>query len=315
MTAVAKVGLIVLDACRNDPFGGRQRCSDGRGAASLRQRLTRRSSRGSAASGGRKTSCSPSPRRPARRPPTAPTGNSPFTAALAKYLSTDGLEIRSVLTLVQQEVYDLSRGKQLPYVESGLPQLFFAATSKEQLPERERLLLAMADVTPDMRVEVERIASDADMPLAPLYGALITADGKAMAPGQRQQKLQEAADAFIKVRAEMRNFASSDPEVTELRQEAEAQLSLGAFDEARALLAKAADIDGKSREDLKSRFIERTLFGSNDALSRRRRLAARNLRYELAIRRLPEGRSTLRRGRGLRHTRRRRATSKPCPGS
>jgi uncharacterized caspase-like protein len=45
---------------------------------------------------------------------------------------------------VQQEVYDLSRGKQLPYVESGLPKLFFAAAAKEQLPERERLLLAMA---------------------------------------------------------------------------------------------------------------------------------------------------------------------------
>ncbi|TIX46777.1 MAG: peptidase C14, partial [Mesorhizobium sp.] len=125
--------------------------------------------------------------------------NSPFTAALTKYLGTDGLEIRSVLTLVQQEVYDLSRGKQLPYVESGLPQLFFAATTKEQLPERERLLLAMADVTPEMRGEVEQIASDADMPLAPLYGALISTDTSHLSGESLNARLREAADAFVKV--------------------------------------------------------------------------------------------------------------------
>jgi uncharacterized caspase-like protein len=57
---------------------------------------------------------------------------------------------------VQQEVYDFSRGAQLPYVESGLPRLFFTATALEQLPERERLLLAMADVTPALRDESRR---------------------------------------------------------------------------------------------------------------------------------------------------------------
>ena len=140
--------------------------------------------------------------------------NSPFTTALAKYLGTDGLEIRSVLTLVQQEVYDLSRGKQLPYVESGLPKLFFAASAKEPLPERERLLLAMADVTPEMRGEVEQIASDADMPLAPLYGALISADASHLSADSLNARLREAADAFVKVRSEMKTLASDDPQVT-----------------------------------------------------------------------------------------------------
>ena len=94
-----------------------------------------------------------------------------------------------MLTLVQQEVYDLSRGKQLPYVESGLPKLFFASTASGQLPERERLLLAMADVTPDIRAEVEQIASDADMPLAPLYGALIGSDSAKLGETERMAKL------------------------------------------------------------------------------------------------------------------------------
>ena len=72
----------------------------------------------------------------------------------------------------------------------------------------------MADVTPDMRAEVELVAARADMPLAPLYGALIGSDAAAMTPAERGRKLQEAADAFVKVRAEMRTLSSSDPKVT-----------------------------------------------------------------------------------------------------
>ncbi|RVA32272.1 peptidase C14, partial [Mesorhizobium sp. M7D.F.Ca.US.004.03.1.1] len=185
--------------------------------------------------------------------------NSPFTTALTKYLGTDGLEIRSVLTLVQQEVYDLSRGKQLPYVESALPQLFFAAKARQDLPERERLLLAMADVTPEMRGQVEQIASDADMPLAPLYGALIGLDTKHLSAESLDASLREAADAFVKVRGEMKTLAADDPRVTELRRQAEEQLALGAFGAAQARLAEAVDIDDVSRKALKVNFVDRTL--------------------------------------------------------
>ena len=140
----------------------------------------------------------------------------------------------------------------------------------------------MADVTPDLRAEVETIAARADMPLAPLYAALITADGKAMQPVQRQRKLQEAADAFIKVRADLRNLASSDPQVTELRRKADAQLALGSFDEARALLQQAVAIDGKSRDALKDRFIERTLSEAT-TLYLAGGASQAQLRYDLAI--------------------------------
>ena len=140
----------------------------------------------------------------------------------------------------------------------------------------------MADVTPDMRVEVELVAARADMPLAPLYGALIGADVAALTPVERGRKLQEAADAFVKVRAEMRALSSSDPEVTELRQEAERQLSLGAFDTARATLMKAADIDGQSRQALKENFIGRTVSeATTHYLAGGASLA--DLRYQLAI--------------------------------
>ncbi|MES0089839.1 caspase family protein [Mesorhizobium sp. M0030] len=257
VAATAKVGLIVLDACRSDPFTGGS--GDGRGATSLIKDLVDKIKPGLGRVGKAENILFAFSAAPGETAADGTGANSPFTVALTKYLGTDGLEIRSVLTLVQQEVYDLSRGKQLPYVESGLPKLFFASAAKEQLPERERLLLAMADVTPEMRGAVERVASDADMPLAPLYGALISSDTSHLSGESLDAKLREAADAFVKVRGEMKTLAADDPQVTELRRQAEEQLALGAFDGARVILAKAADVDNVSRQALKANFVSRTL--------------------------------------------------------
>ena len=253
---IAKVGLIVLDACRNDPFAGLDG-GEGRGVVALTE--AKEIKPGLGRMGRAENILFAFSAAPGQTAADGADGHSPFSAALKKYLGTDGLEIRSVLTLVQQEVYDKSLGKQLPYVESGLPKLFFAAQDSQEIPERERLLLAMADVTADLRAEVEQIAGDADMPLAPLFGALISSDAASLDGAARSARLREAADAFVKVRSEMRSLASDDPEVTKLRGEAEEQLALGAFETARAKLAEAAGIDGKSRKSLKENFVKRTL--------------------------------------------------------
>ncbi|CAN7276716.1 caspase family protein [Mesorhizobium sp. LjNodule214] len=226
VAATAKVGLIVLDACRRDPFTAS--AGEGRGATALAKDVSDKVRPGLGRIGKAENILFAFASAPGETAADGSGQNSPFTAALTKYLGTDGLEIRSVLTLVQQEVYDLTRGKQLPYVESGLPQLFFATSTREQLPERERLLLAMAEVTPEMRGEVERIASDADMPLAPLYGALISTDASHLSAESLDARLREAADAFVKVRSEMKVLGPSDPQVSALRQQAQEQLSLGA---------------------------------------------------------------------------------------
>ena len=80
----------------------------------------------------------------------------------------------------------------------------------------------------------------------------------------------------------MRSLSSSDPEVTRLRQQAEQELSLGAFDTARATLMQAADIDGQSRKALKENFVERTV---SEATTRYLAggAARADLRYQLAI--------------------------------
>ncbi len=133
VSKVAKIGLIVLDACRDDPFA---MVSDpkGRGVSALR--LPKTVKPGLGRMGKAENALFAFSAAPGETASDGEGANSPFTAALTKYLGTEGLEIRSVLTLVQQEVYDRSRGTQLPYVESGLPSLFFASQSADELPER-----------------------------------------------------------------------------------------------------------------------------------------------------------------------------------
>lgn len=256
IASVARAVLIVLDACRDDPFGARSPAPGGRGAVSLAPEVAKSARPGLGRVGRAENTLFAFSAAPGETAADGAGENSPFAAALAGFLDTDGLEIRSVLTLVQQQVYDETGGRQLPYVESGLPSLFFASRSGD-LPEREALLLAMADITAEMRAEVEKIAAAGDMPLAPLYGALIAADLKALSARDRAAKLEEAAAAYGRARADLRTLSASDPEVARLRAEAEAEMGLGAFDRARAILAEAVSIDAGSADALAEKLVAR----------------------------------------------------------
>jgi uncharacterized caspase-like protein len=257
--AVAPTALIVLDACRDDPFGA-PGSGDGRGASSLMRPAEGPAVRPGLGRMGRAEGVLFAfAAAPGETASDGTGGNSPFTEGLVQYLGAEGLEVRSALTLVQQEVYDRTRGRQLPYVESGLPRLFFAAQTAGELPERERLLLAMADITPDLRAEIEQVAAFRAMPLAPLFGAALSADLANVPPAQRAERLNEAANAFLKVQDDLRRFSSDDPRVQALRDEAERQLSLGAFATARARLTEAAEIDSESRGAVRETFVARTL--------------------------------------------------------
>lgn len=279
--AVAPVAIILLDACRDDPFsgGGKQ----GRGAAALDDappdapkpasglgRLGR--------ADGVLFAFSAAPNETASDGDEA---NSPFTAALVRHFATAGVELRTALTLVQQDVYDRSRGKQLPYIESGLPELVFIS-GQGVLPERDQLLIAMADLTPDIRAEVETLAAERDLPLAPLYAALLSADLGSQTPEERATMLLGAAQSYEQFQSELQKFQSDDPRVADLRAQAEEQLTLGAFDAARALLTDAAEIDATARSTIKETYLSRTL--SEAATHMLNANAAKtDLRYDFAI--------------------------------
>lgn len=279
--SVAPVAIILLDACRDDPFSGGG--TEGRGAAALDDDPP--------------TAPKPKPglgrigradgvlfafaAAPGETASDGDGENSPFTAALVRHFATAGVELRTALTLVQQDVYDRSRGKQLPYIESGLPELVFI-TGQGALPERDQLLIAMADLTPEIRAEVETLATARNLPLAPLYAALLSADLEAQTPEERSAMLMEAAQSYESFQSELQKFRSDDPRVATLRAQAEEQLTLGAFDAARSLLTEAAQIDASARATIKETFLSRTL--SEAATHMLNANAARtDLRYDLAI--------------------------------
>ncbi|MFN5998762.1 MAG: caspase family protein [Paracoccaceae bacterium] len=279
--SVAPVAIILLDACRDDPFNGGG--TEGRGAAALEDDPP--------------TAPKPTPglgrigradgvlfafaAAPGETASDGDEANSPFTAALVRHFATAGVELRTALTLVQQDVYDRSRGKQLPYIESGLPELVFIS-GQGALPERDQLLIAMADLTPDIRAEVETLAAQRNLPLAPLYAALLSADLDRQTPEERAAMLMEAAQSYEAFQTELQRFQSDDPRVADLRSKAEEQLTLGAFDAARALLTDAAEIDATARTTIRETYLSRTL--SEAATHMLNANAARtDLRYDLAI--------------------------------
>lgn len=276
---VARSGVLIVDACRTDPFGGSADVQDGRSAVPLRK--SPQVQPGMARIGQADGLLYAFAAAPGQAALDGTGDNSPFTEALLRHLGTPGLEIRSVFSLVQQDVYERTKARQLPYVESGLPRMVFAAGTGD-LPERDRLLLQMAELNPDDRAAVERIATKMDMPLAPLYGALISADLSRASHEERDRELTRAAEAFVALRTEMRGLRVEDPRVAELRAQAETQMSLGAFNTARDLIGQAAGIDRVARETLKDNLVARTL-SEAESMRLSAGMAETNLQRDLAI--------------------------------
>jgi Flp pilus assembly protein TadD len=107
-----KLRLVVLDACRNNPFAVNMRLTDARRAIS--RGLARIEPAGGtlvayAAKGGQEAIDGEG------------TGNSPFAAALVKNLQTPGLEIGKLFRLVRDDVLAATDQKQEPFVYGSLP--------------------------------------------------------------------------------------------------------------------------------------------------------------------------------------------------
>lgn len=279
LAAVAPVGIVLLDACREDPWGTGG-SGQGRSAVALADAVDAPKP-GLGRVGRADGVLFAFAAAPGEVAADGAGADSPFTEALVRHFATPGVEVRTALTLVQQDVYDRSRGKQLPYIESGLPRLFFAAAVAE-MGERERLLVAMAGLPPELRAEVEALAAQNDMPLAPLYGALLSANLAGKDAGARAQSLVQSAQAFLQFREQLQQLSPDDPQVAELRVRAEKALDLGAFDQARQALQQAVDLDAAARDALRDSYRARTLSqAQTHALAAS--AARADLRYDLAI--------------------------------
>ncbi|TGE01670.1 caspase family protein [Methylobacterium nonmethylotrophicum] len=110
----AKINLIFLDACRDNPLqrrlstGGRDlpRAGLGQVSAGVGTLIAFATAPGMIASDGKGP-------------------NSPFTTALLKYIEQPGLEIRQMLSAVRRDVREMTAGKQIPWENSALEGEFF----------------------------------------------------------------------------------------------------------------------------------------------------------------------------------------------
>jgi hypothetical protein len=110
----ARVLLVFLDACRDNPFravAGNVRGGAGRGLAAPAQSAT-----------GTLVAFATAPGQVAL---DGRGRNSPFTAALLQHLATPGLEVRSLMGRVRQSVRIETAGRQIPWDSSSLEGEFF----------------------------------------------------------------------------------------------------------------------------------------------------------------------------------------------
>jgi len=113
VSGVRKLGLIVVDACRNDPFLTKMRFTAGARAAHTRG-LARIVPQGT-------TLVEFSARDGQEAEDGDPTGNSPFAAALAKRLAAPGLEVGKLLRQVREDVLAATSNQQEPMFAGNLP--------------------------------------------------------------------------------------------------------------------------------------------------------------------------------------------------
>jgi uncharacterized caspase-like protein len=120
--AKAKVNVLILDACRNNPFPAKSR-STSRGLARLE------------APAGSLVAYSTAPGQVAL---DGDGQNSPYAEALAKHISTPGLALESVFRNVRIDVSEKTAGSQVPWEETSLTQevMFVNAqtTAKQETP-------------------------------------------------------------------------------------------------------------------------------------------------------------------------------------
>lgn len=132
----ASTRLVVLDACRTNPFVARMRPSSA-------SRNTARSGLAvvdvsEAITGGTLIVYSTKP------DDVADDGegdNSPFSAAMGKYLKQPGLEIRQVLTRVRNEVLKQTENKQEPWDSSSLREDVYLAGEPKGMPAGKEIVL------------------------------------------------------------------------------------------------------------------------------------------------------------------------------
>jgi len=132
--------------------------------------------------------------------------DSPFAKALLVHLGDNGLELGPVHEAGANAGLRSTLARQLPYIEDALAALFFAGAQTGQLPENDRLLLAMAKIDADTRAQAyhqgQGCAAGAALRLARRQRGPVGQGEEA-----REKLLVQLADDLVKVRADLQTLA------------------------------------------------------------------------------------------------------------
>ena len=233
LQSTVPVAIVLLDACRDNPFppGALVRRDPGAAAVAIGQgglgetRGAARLSEPSAGvdSVGTVIGFAAEPGRAALD--GEPGGNSPYAAALLKHLSAGGFAFSDVMTMVAEEVWLRTDGRQSPWTNASLRRLlYFGGTAErdgdDEAPirdERRRLLLTMASVGDVHRRQIAAAARDKGVPMDALF-AMFNALGTRMPddPDQLARLLDEQAARIRTLVDERATLAQSDPEIARL---------------------------------------------------------------------------------------------------
>lgn len=155
----------------------------------------------------------------------APGSNSPYAAALLKHLGAGGAAFSDIMTMVTEEVYLETGGRQRPWTNVSLRRLLYFGRPVEQPADddarltgaRRELLLTIAATPGEMRGFVEALAAEDELPLDQLYGMLKELDVDTDAgPEQLEQQLRSGAENLKRFMAERVMPARTDPELVRL---------------------------------------------------------------------------------------------------
>ena len=178
--ADAKISLIILDACRNNPLTRSLVLSNGTRSVKLTRGLAsmRRAS-------GRLVAYATAPGQVAYE--GSNSKNSPFTQAVADWIEEPGLEIEHMFFRVREQVIEATKGKQVPWIEHAiLGDFYFQPISPDVAPT-----LATLSPEPSAALNENR---EHEQPSPPSYSQpndpIETAWSKAAALGTR--------DAYLK---------------------------------------------------------------------------------------------------------------------
>ncbi|MDD9980364.1 MAG: caspase family protein [Gammaproteobacteria bacterium] len=133
-----RLNIVILDACRNNPYEGRYRGAS-QGLAEMR------------APTGTLIAYSAGPKQKAEDGKEGE--NSPYTAALAKTLVEPGLKIEEVFKRVRNSVLEVTKGRQTPWESSSLRGDFYFVAQVEEPPAPEPPTVAVTEtVSPELTV-------------------------------------------------------------------------------------------------------------------------------------------------------------------